>query len=91
MSDIHAVNQQKQRAYHALFTSPGGREVLADLIPYCFGRKSTFDPDARVHARNEGRRDVLMYIVELTNLTLEEIYQLRGFARPIAQQEDTDG
>lgn len=75
--EAHAQNEQAQRAYHALFSSPTGKQVLLDLIPFCFGRKSTFDPDDRVHARNEGRRDVLMRIAEFTNLSLEEIYSLR--------------
>jgi CBS domain containing-hemolysin-like protein len=62
--------------------------VLADLIAYCHGRKTTFDVDARVHAFKEGQRDVLMRIVELTNLTIEEIYHLRTSA--IALKEETD-
>lgn len=67
--------------YHAVFTSPQGKELLADLIPYCHGRRTTFDADPRVHAFKEGQRDVLMRIVELTNLSIEEIYQLRGMGR----------
>lgn len=86
--DIHALNEQLQRAYHVFFSSPDGKAVLADLIPYCFGRKSTFDSDDRVHARNEGRRDVLMRILEFTNLTLEEIYNLRGMTRPMNGDRD---
>jgi len=81
-----------QRAYQLTFNdAPHARRVLGDLIAHCFGRKSEFDPDARVHAFNSGRRDVLMRISEFTNLNLEEIYRLRGFGRTIAQQEDTDG
>lgn len=81
-----------QRAYHITFGGPPGQHVLADLIHYCYGRSSEFDPNDRQHAFNSGRRDVLMRIAEFTNLTLEEIYRLRGFGRrSIAQQEDTDG
>lgn len=75
--ETHAQNEQVQRAYHIVFGSPSGKEVLADLIPFCFGRASAFDANDRVHARNEGRRDVLMRIAEFTNLSLEEIYALR--------------
>ena len=82
--EAHALNEQIQRAYHMVFGSPDGKVVVADLIAFCFGRKSTFDPDARVHARNEGRREVLMRIGEFTNLTMEEIYALRGPALPRA-------
>lgn len=77
--EAHSVNEQIQNAYHAVFTSEGaGKVVLADLVAFCFGRKSTFDPDSRRHAFNDGRRDVLARIMEFTNLTLEEIYALRG-------------
>ncbi len=81
--EAHALNEQIQRAYHTVFTSEGaGKIVLADLVAYCFGRRSTFDENDRVHAKNEGRREVLMRIQEFTGLTLEEIYALRGPALP---------
>jgi hypothetical protein len=80
--EVRAQNEQVQSAYHAAFTSPTGRIVLADLVAFCFGRQPTFDKDDRVHARNEGRREVLLRIQEFTNLTLEEIYQLRGSRAP---------
>lgn len=87
-----ARNEQIQGAYHATFTSPQGKAVLADLVAYCHGRKTTFDPNDRMHAFKEGQRDVFNRIVEFTNLTLEEIYALRGpVVRSIAQPEDTDG
>ena len=88
--EAHAVNEQIQRAYHMVFTSPDGKVVVADLIAYCFGRKSTFDADPRVHARNDGRREVLMRIQEFTSLTLEEIYALRGPALPRSIPETDD-
>lgn len=80
-----------QRAYQLTFGSTSGQRVLADLIAYCHGRKSEFDPNERQHAFNSGKRAVLMRIGEFTNLTLEDIYRLRGFGRAIAQKEDTDG
>ena len=80
-----------QRAYQLTFAGISGQRVLADLIAYCHGRRSEFDPNDRVHAYNSGRRDVLMRIAEFTNLTLEEIYRLRGFGRAIAPKEDTAG
>lgn len=76
--EAHAINEQLQSSYHAMFMSPGGKTVLADLVGFCHGRTSSFDPNDRVHAFNEGKRAVLMRICEFTNLTLEEIYALRG-------------
>lgn len=80
--EAHSLNEQIQRAYHMVFGAPDGKVVLADLVAFCFGRKSTFDPDSRVHARNDGKREVLMRIQEFTSLTMEEIYALRGPALP---------
>lgn len=87
--EAHSINENIQRAYHMVFGSPDGKVVVADLVAFCFGRKSTFDPNDRIHAFNEGRRDVLARIMEFTNLTLEEIYALRGPAlpRPIPETE----
>jgi len=76
--DAQAINENVQRAYQVIFSGADGKIVLGDLVAFCFGRKSTFDPDPRVHANNEGRRDVLLRIQEFTNLSLEEIYALRG-------------
>ena len=76
--EAHAQNEQLQRAYQVTFGGPGDKMVLSDLAAFCFGRKTTFDPDPRKHAFNEGKREVLLRILELTNLSLEEIYQLRG-------------
>lgn len=86
--EAHAVNEQVQRAYHITFGSPDGKTVAADLVAFCFGRKSTFDADPRVHAYNDGKRAVLMRIQEFTNLTMEEIYALRGPALPRAIPEN---
>lgn len=79
--EVQLANEGIQRAYQVVFASPDGKQVLGDLIAYCFGRKTTFDPHERVHAKNEGRREVLMRITEFCNLSIEEIYALRGFGR----------
>lgn len=76
-AEERAWNESIQRAYQLAFATPDGKQVLADLIAYCYGRRSTFDENDRRHAFNEGRRDVLMRISEFTNLSLEEIYHLR--------------
>lgn len=90
MSDeiVRAQNEGAQRAYQVVFGTPDGRLVLGDLIAYCHGRKSEFDPDDRVHAFNSGKRAVLMRIAEFVNLSLEEIYALRGF---ILRREESKG
>lgn len=87
--DVRATNEALQAAYQQTFGNPIGRQVLADLIAYCNGRRTTFDPNDRKHAFNEGKRDVLLRIQELTCLTMDEIYQLRGLAR-VASKGDTE-
>lgn len=86
--EAHALNDSLQRAYNMVFRSPDGQIVLADLIAHCFGRRSTFDPDSRTHAFNEGRRDVLLRIEQFTQLSLEEIYALRAPRISIQTGED---
>lgn len=50
--------------------------ALADLRDYCFGQKSTFDADALVMARREGRRDVWLRITNYLNLDETQVQQL---------------
>lgn len=87
MIDVRSANDQLQAAYQQTFATPVGRQVLADLVAYCHGRKSTFDANERVHAFKEGQRDVLMRIQEFTCLSIEEIYQLRGMLRVQPDEE----
>jgi hypothetical protein len=90
--EVRAQNEQLKAAYHALFRSPGAQLVMADLAAYCNARRTTFRADAREHAFEEGKRDVFNRISEFCNLSVDEIYMLRGgYRRPIAQKEDTDG
>jgi hypothetical protein len=81
-AEAHAQLEIIRGGYHALFNSPTGKQVLSDLTAYCHGRKTTFDENDRRHAFNEGKRDVLMRIVEFANLSLEEIYHLRNAPLP---------
>lgn len=76
--EAHAQNESLQRAYNMVFRSPDGQIVLADLIAFCFGRRTTFDPNGQTHAFNEGKRDVLLRIDQFTQLSLEELYALRA-------------
>lgn len=69
------------RATKGLFMQNGalsrdGEVVLADLREYCFAQKSTFDPDARVQARREGRREVWLRLTKSLNLDESEVQKL---------------
>jgi hypothetical protein len=75
--EVRAENEGLQAAYQQTFGSPIGKRVMLDLVAYCHGRRTTFDADQRAHAFKEGQRDVFLRICEFTNLSIEEIYQLR--------------
>lgn len=70
------INKRKQ-AYHAVFDTPAGRIVLADLERFCRGTSSTFHPDARIAATLDGRREVFLRVNEHLNLTQEQLFELK--------------
>jgi hypothetical protein len=69
------------RAYRRVFLSDGAlriasQHVLADLRDFTFATRSTFDPDALVMARREGRRDVWLRLSNFLNLDEAVVQQL---------------
>lgn len=69
---------RKAVAYTRVFDkqSPFTQDVLMDLAKFCRAYESTFNPDPRVHAMLEGRREVWLRIQENLNLSVDEIYLL---------------
>lgn len=69
---------QRQRAYISTFglTSEMGNVVLADLAKFCRATESTFDPDPRLHALLEGRREVFLRIANHINLSSGDLLEL---------------
>ncbi len=88
-----------QRAYALVFGRTSEERdtavaiVLRDLATEGFAHHSTFDPDPRTHARNEGRRDIWLRIQELRNISTDELWgRLRrqvGYQQP-ALDDDED-
>jgi hypothetical protein len=70
------INKRKQ-AYHAVFDTPAGKIVLADLERFCRGTASTFHPDPRMAANLDGRREVFLRLSEHLNLTQEQLFELK--------------
>lgn len=67
--EIKAANDELMRSYRLCFGGPGGRPVMNDLMKFC---------KFRVHAENEieeGMRRVFLRIINLVNLTDEQLYQ----------------
>ncbi len=62
--------------YQLTFGGPAGQEVLRDLMKFCRAQETTFDPDPRVHAALEGRREVYLRIVQHLGLTSDELFEL---------------
>lgn len=51
------------------------REVLKDLAKFCRVNESTFHPDQRVHALQEGRREVFLRILDHLKMTPKDLVQ----------------
>lgn len=70
---------QRQAAFRSVFDSesPTAKLVLEDLEKFCKAQQSTFDIDPRVHALQEGRREVFLRITEYLNLTSQNLWDLR--------------
>lgn len=86
----------RQYAYKRIFDGEYGREVLADLATFCRAHQSTYDPDPRMSALLDGRREVLLRIMDHINLSPDELYELsvghsrQQSARLQAAQEGND-
>lgn len=76
---LEFANGNRARAYQRIFHDDAGNityfgeKVLADLNKFCRGNKTTFHPDARAHALAEGRREVLLRILNFLNVDSAEI------------------
>jgi hypothetical protein len=90
-SDPEAVflqNEELARAYRLCFGSPAGQAVLKDLAPFCRAILTTREPDMPMELL-EGRRQVYLRIMNIMNLTPEEIRSISlGFP---TRQGDNNG
>ncbi len=70
----------RRRAYQLCFgkSSPAGQVVLEDLVRFCRACESCWGTDARHHARLEGRREVILRIGQMMNLTPDQLFVIYG-------------
>lgn len=70
----------KKRHYQLTFNKqqPSDMIVLADLEKFCRANESTFNNDPLTMAYLNGRRDVLLHVLNYLNLTTEQIVQLHA-------------
>lgn len=79
------------RTVQLLFYGPDGKvkpeaiEWLGRLASRNFIDSSAFDPDPRVHARNEGRREMMLEILGSLRLDTTELARLQGQLREIEE------
>lgn len=73
-----AFLRRRGTAYKLTFDNETGRDVLADLARFCRAHESTFHPDARLSAVQQGRHEVWLRIQQHLNLTDEELWSLYG-------------
>jgi len=70
--------RQRKRAYQLTFGNPAGNTVLTDLSVFCRANDSCYDPDPRIHALLEGRREVWLRIEKHLNYSSEELIKIFG-------------
>lgn len=66
----------RKNAYTQVFGNPDDvavKAVMQDLREFCRVSTTTFHPDARVHAALEGRREVVLRILDHVDLPLHEL------------------
>jgi hypothetical protein len=75
---VRAFLHGRTAAYRAVFATPAGAQVLADLARFCRMTTSTYDPTRPPEAMHhlEGRREVFLRIAQHLHLDASEIYQL---------------
>lgn len=76
LEQIRAFVFGRRAAYVRTFNSPGAQPVLEDLARFCRAAESTFDPDPRVAAVLEGRREVWLRIQQHLRLSPDELFDI---------------
>lgn len=70
--------RKRKTSYQLTFDmkQPANVAVLNDLARFCRAHESTFNPDARVAANLDGRREVYLRIVNHLGLSVEQLLAL---------------
>lgn len=76
--EVFGFMHRRKQAYQLTFqvNQPANVEVMEDLMKFCRYRESTFHPDARIAANLDGRREVMLRIMNHLNLSEEQLAQL---------------
>jgi hypothetical protein len=64
------------------------RAVLHDLAKFCRAMETCFDPDPRIHAVLEGRREVWLRIANHLNLSPQELLAIYSPGTPFEKEQE---
>ena len=80
---------RRRQAYQLVSNQPAGQIVIQDLAEFCYGYETCYDPDPRIHARKEGRRDVWLRLQAHLKLTDDQLFDIAtgGFVLPQPQDD----
>lgn len=72
---LKELMQERQTAYSRIFVGDAvaAGAVMQDLRRFCRADSTTFHPDPRVHAALEGRREVVLRILDYTTLSIDDL------------------
>lgn len=70
--------RERKRSYQQGCGSETTALMMEDLARFCRAHESCFDPDPRIHAALEGRREVWIRIQQHLTRTPEELMDLYG-------------
>lgn len=76
LDKLRIVLFERQHAYRTTFKGPQAEVVLKDLARFCRAHETCFDPDPRVHAGLEGRREVFLRIAQHLQLDQPRLWEL---------------
>lgn len=75
--DLARSKAQKIQSYLDVFTgSEAGQEVLLDLMEQGFILQPTFDSNGMQADRNEGKRELVLYIMDMITYNVEDIMKI---------------
>ena len=81
MTQKSGDGQQRQsvdkiNSYKKLFASDDGKIVLYDLMKESYMLSSTADPISHLASRNEGKREIMIYILRMIETETSTLYQM---------------
>lgn len=83
------ITTSVRAAYKRAFGHYAGQAVLIDLAKFCRAERSCFDPDPRIHAVLEGRREVFIRITNHLRLNEKQLYAIySGQQFPMIEEDD---